>query len=452
MPRPESAWGANAPVISCVSVCLLALIVPSGAAWLLSPSPFNIGLPQIAAALLLGAAVFVLASIQQRRTHAAVLGALAALHAENGDSGKDSGGGADPLVRLESAAAAAAKELKHQTGLAQGILAGLPVPFLLVDAKERAVFSNRECLDMLELGGRPEDYYGKTLAEIFYNDPGRKTAVGKSINGGEVFRNLEVDIKGHRGGVRHVLANVFPIYDSDKRCLGGLCLYLDMTALKQKEQVIVQKNDTIGATAAQANALCGRLREASLHLSANIGQTSRGSEAQKVRVGEIGVSMAQMSAAVVDVAQNASRAAQGTDEARQRADQGAHVVGEVIRAIKSVAERSQTMQERLNELGGQVAGISQIMGVINDIADQTNLLALNAAIEAARAGDAGRGFAVVADEVRKLAEKTMTATKEVGEFHPRDSGAQPARREHHARDGEAGGGQHRPLEPHRQGP
>ncbi|GAB6124957.1 methyl-accepting chemotaxis protein [Humidesulfovibrio idahonensis] len=411
MPRPESAWGAKAPVVSCVSVCLLALIVPSGAAWLLSSSPFQIGLPQIAAALLLGALAFVLASVQQRRAHDAVLAALAALPTNKDSAGKESNG--DPLALLETAAAAAAKELKHQTGLAQGILAGLPVPFLLVDEKERAVFSNRECLDMLELGGRPEDYYGKTLAEIFYNDPGRKTAVGKSINGGEVFRNLEVDIKGHKGGVRHVLANVFPIYDSDKRCLGGLCLYLDMTTLKQKEQVIVQKNDTIGATAAQANALCGRLREASVRLSASIGQTSRGSDAQKVRVGEIGVSMTQMSAAVVDVAQNASRAAQGTDEARQRADEGAHVVGEVIRAIKSVAERSQTMQERLNDLGGQVAGISQILGVINDIADQTNLLALNAAIEAARAGDAGRGFAVVADEVRKLAEKTMQATQQV---------------------------------------
>ena len=87
-------------------------------------------------------------------------------------------------------------------------------------------------------------------------------------------------------------------------------------------------------------------------------------------------------------------------------------VAEFLTRVNDNARQSRTDMETL---GHQAESIGAVLGVISDIADQTNLLALNAAIEAARAGDAGRGFAVVADEVRKLAEKTMTATKEVGD-------------------------------------
>jgi len=86
-----------------------------------------------------------------------------------------------------------------------------------------------------------------------------------------------------------------------------------------------------------------------------------------------------------------------------------------VTGISQVQKTSEELKHDMGVLGHQAEGIGNILSVITDIADQTNLLALNAAIEAARAGDAGRGFAVVADEVRKLAEKTMTATKEVGD-------------------------------------
>ena len=154
---------------------------------------------------------------------------------------------------------------------------------------------------------------------------------------------------------------------------------------------------------------------ASEELSAQIEQSSRGADEQSGRVRETATAMEEMNATVLEVAKNAQQAADISNQARQQAQEGAQIVNNAGKSIEAVHTQSIAIKEDMDALGKQAEGIGQIMGVIADIADQTNLLALNAAIEAARAGDAGRGFAVVADEVRKLAEKTMTATQEVGQ-------------------------------------
>jgi methyl-accepting chemotaxis protein len=161
--------------------------------------------------------------------------------------------------------------------------------------------------------------------------------------------------------------------------------------------------------------VAANLSGASEEIASHAAEINTGTQTQQSRIETTATAMEEMNATVLEVARNASDAAERGEAVMAKARDGADVVQRSIAAMEATRGQTGQLQQSMSELERQATAIGQIMNVITDIADQTNLLALNAAIEAARAGDAGRGFAVVADEVRKLAEKTMSATKEVGD-------------------------------------
>ena len=125
-------------------------------------------------------------------------------------------------------------------------------------------------------------------------------------------------------------------------------------------------------------------------------------EQQASSLQETAASMMEMTDTVRQNTENAQHANKLARQAQERAEQGSQVVTEAVTAMGAINDSS--------------AKITEIVGVIDEIAFQTNLLALNASVEAARAGEQGRGFAVVASEVRNLAARSATAAKEIKEL------------------------------------
>ena len=304
--------------------------------------------------------------------------------------------------------------LNHNSSMLDGILSGMPSPFLLVDTNGKVTRSNKHTMDMVEIDAPWETCIGKSLGEVFYNDPTRKTVVERAMAENRSFHDAEVVITGHKGGKRNVLYNVFPIIDHKNVVIGGLCIYVDMTDLKRSEELNNEKTVKLQELLKHLTEMNSEVANVAEAISSSVNSGEKTTKEAASRLVASSNAMQEMNSAVKDVASNAAEASRISQETRQKAQDGAKVVENSLRRIEDVHSTSLELKNDMDGLNSSAQAISQIMSVISEIADQTNLLALNAAIEAARAGDAGRGFAVVADEVRKLAEKTMASTNEVG--------------------------------------
>ncbi|MGA8649117.1 MAG: methyl-accepting chemotaxis protein, partial [Xanthobacteraceae bacterium] len=259
--------------------------------------------------------------------------------------------------------------------------------------------------------------------DVFHKNPAHQRRLIENLNG-----TFEADIKV---GVRkfHLIASVAK--GADDRRLGTVVEWKDTTAEKAIEEEIngmVQaaidgdlarrltledKTGFFRNLAAAMNKLCElfsdvirevkqaarEVANASAEISTSTTDLSQRTEEQAAGLEETSASMEEISATVKKNAENAQQANDSANNTREVADRGGQVVAKAVEAMALIDKSSHK--------------VSDIIGVIDEIARQTNLLALNAAVEAARAGEAGRGFAVVASEVRSLAQRASQAAKDI---------------------------------------
>jgi len=141
------------------------------------------------------------------------------------------------------------------------------------------------------------------------------------------------------------------------------------------------------------------LKTATSEILSGANDLSERTTRQAATIEQTSASVEQLSAVVLDNAKRAATASQKARDVSSNATQGGAVMKDANGAMAAIELSS--------------GKISNIIGMIDDIAFQTNLLALNASVEAARAGDAGKGFAVVAVEVRRLAQSAADASNDV---------------------------------------
>ncbi len=203
---------------------------------------------------------------------------------------------------------------------------------------------------------------------IMENDRGiaETVEVLQDFSGGNLTRKIEGDYKGTFREIKSSLNST-------------------IDRLKNMVQQIVETARSVNSAASE--------------ISAGSTDLSQRTEEQASSLEQTAASMEQITGTVKQNSTNATNANELSNKANQVASEGGKVVEQAVDAMGHIEKSSKK--------------ISDIIGVIDEIAFQTNLLALNAAVEAARAGDAGKGFAVVASEVRSLAGRSASASKEI---------------------------------------
>jgi twitching motility protein PilJ len=146
------------------------------------------------------------------------------------------------------------------------------------------------------------------------------------------------------------------------------------------------------------------------------GQVSAGAARQEQEIAGTSGAAKEMAASLKQVWNDAEASAEAARRTLEVTEQGQRAVRDTREGVEGVRTAVRGTQARMQSLRSRSLGMEEKFRIVHEITEQTNMLALTSAVEAARAGEAGRGFVVISDELRKFAERSRSATNEIGSF------------------------------------
>ena len=187
-----------------------------------------------------------------------------------------------------------------------------------------------------------------------------------------------------------------------------------VTSMRKMLHSISDESDKLKAQSENSDTVSKNMYSASESQSEAMKQLNETVDQLAAAVNDIASSATTLATVVADTRDNSHKAESSMNETVEISKKGRSDMEQLSSAMSGMSDSNARLMESISRVDTASNEITNIVGLIGEIAEETNLLSLNASIEAARAGEAGKGFAVVATQIAKLAQTSAESATNIG--------------------------------------